>query len=80
MPSLGYAGLITNTFLEGIMKSKTNVSHIVSLALRGVALAMGVATVILGILDAVSAETAVTMLGIGLFTLALDALDRGKEE
>jgi hypothetical protein len=41
---------------------------------------MGVATVILGILDAVSAETAVTMLGIGLFTLALDALDRGKEE
>jgi hypothetical protein len=62
------------------MKSETNVSHIVSLALRGVALAMGAATVILGILNAVSAETAVILLGIGLFTLALDTLDQGKEE
>jgi hypothetical protein len=61
------------------MKSETNVSHIVSLALRGVALAMGVAAVILGILGAVEVETTVVLLGIGLFALALDALDQGKE-
>ncbi|MFN2298194.1 MAG: hypothetical protein ACK2UB_05050 [Anaerolineales bacterium] len=61
------------------MKTQTNVSHIVSLALRGVALAMGVAAVILGILGAVEVETTVVLLGIGLFALALDALDQGKE-
>jgi hypothetical protein len=64
---------------EDIMSTQTNVSHIVSLALRGVALAMGVAAVILGILKAASTETTVVLLGIGLFALALDALDQGKE-
>jgi hypothetical protein len=63
-----------------IMKaSSTNVSTIISFVLRAVALAMGVATIVLGILGAAEAETLISLLGIGLFTLALDALDRGPE-
>ena len=55
------------------------VSTIISLILRAVALAMAVATVVLGILGAADAATLITLLGIGLFTLALDALDRGPQ-
>ncbi len=62
------------------MSGKMNVSHIISLALRGIAMAMAVATVVIGVLKAAPAETIVVMLGIGLFALALDALDQGKEE
>ena len=60
--------------------SSTNVSRIISLALRGIAMAMGVAAVIISLLKAAPAETTVVLLGIGLFTLALDALDQGKED
>ena len=42
--------------------------------LQAVALGMGIASVVLGILNASSAETGVTMLGIGLFALALVSL------
>ena len=51
--------------------------RIINIALKGVALGMATAVVVLGILDAISIETGVTMLGIGLFTLALEALQRG---
>ena len=51
--------------------SKTNVSTIISLVFRAVALAMGVVVVLLGILDVVEVETSITLLGIGLFALAL---------
>ena len=51
---------------------------IVSLVLRAVALAMGVAVVVLNIMGAAEADTYVTLLGIGLFSLALDALSRDK--
>ncbi|MBN1440870.1 MAG: hypothetical protein JW929_15795 [Anaerolineales bacterium] len=61
------------------MSKSINFSQIVSLALRGVAIAMAVAAVVLGSLSAAPAETIVVILGIGLFTLALDALDSGKE-
>jgi hypothetical protein len=59
--------------------SSERVSTIISLVLRAVAMAMGVATIVIGILGAAEAETLITLLGIGLFTLALDALDRGPE-
>ena len=59
-------------------KSK-NVSAIISLVLRAVALAMGVVTIVLGVLGVADVETMITLLAIGLFTLALDALDRGPE-
>jgi len=59
--------------------SSEKVSTIISLVLRAVALAMAVATIVIGILGVAEAETLITLLGIGLFTLALDALDRGPE-
>jgi hypothetical protein len=60
--------------------STTNVSEIISLVLKAVALAMAVAVVVLGILDVVQAETSITLLGIGLFCLALDGLDKADKE
>lgn len=61
------------------MKESTpNVSTILSLVLRAVAMAMAVATIVMSILGTVPVETLVMLLGIGLFTLALDALDRDK--
>jgi len=59
--------------------STTNVSTIISLVLRAVAMAMAVAAIVMSILGTVDAETLITLLSIGLFTLALDALDRGPE-
>jgi hypothetical protein len=61
---------------EWTMSVKSNVSHIISLALRGIALAMGVAAVVLGLWKAATPESTGIMVGIGLFALALDALDR----
>lgn len=49
-----------------------------SLILKGIALAMGVAAVVLSILGTASAGTLITMLGIGLFCLGLWALQRGQ--
>jgi len=46
---------------------------IISVALKGVALAMAVATVVLGVLGSLSADAGVAMLYIGLFALALEA-------
>lgn len=62
------------------MSAQKSVSHIISLVLRGMAMAMGVAAVVISTLRAAPAETTVVMLGIGLFAPALDALDQGKEE
>ena len=59
--------------------SSKKVSAIISLVLRAVALAMGVVVIVLGILGVAEIDTLVTLLSIGLFTLALDALDRGPE-
>lgn len=62
------------------MKTSTNsVSTIISFILRAVAMAMAVAALVLGILGTADMGTLVTLLSIGLFTLALDALDRGPE-
>jgi hypothetical protein len=59
---------------------EVNVSNqpIVPLILKGVALAMGVAAVVLSILGTGSPNTLVTLLGIGLFCLALWALQKGQ--
>lgn len=55
-----------------------NTQATIALILKGIALAMGVAAVVLGILGTSSTETLVTLLGIGLFCLALWALQRGQ--
>ena len=62
------------------MNTKGNkVSTIISIVLRAVAMAMAVAAIVLGVLGTAEVDTLVTLLAIGLFTLALDALDRGPE-
>ncbi len=62
------------------MKTSTNnISSIISLVLRVVALGMAVTAIVMSILGTVEPNTLITMLSIGLFTLALDALDRGPE-
>ena len=61
-------------------KQQVNIGSIVDLVLKAVALAMSIATVVLGFLGAASLETRVTLLGIGLFTLALAALQKADVE
>ena len=56
--------------------SSSKVSTTISFILRAVAMAMGVAAIVLSILGTVETGALITLLGIGLFTLALDALDR----
>ena len=54
-----------------------NIQRMVSLVLKAVALAMGVVSIVLGFLpDAADVETQVTLLSIGLFALALAALQK----
>jgi hypothetical protein len=57
------------------MENKENVGKIVTLVLRAIALAMSVAVIVLSALKAATAETLVTLLGIGLFGLAITSLD-----
>lgn len=52
-----------------------------TLILNGIALAMGVASIVLGILNVASTQTILMLLAIGLSALALDALDiRGENQ
>ena len=53
-----------------------NTQSITGLVLSAVALAMAVASVVLGILDTADVDTLVILLGIGLFALALNALQK----
>lgn len=48
--------------------------QIVSVALRGLALAMGVAVVVLQTLGTLAPTTATSLLGLGLLALALESL------
>ena len=51
---------------------------LMALILKGLALAMGVAAAVLSILGTSSPNTLVTLLGIGLFCLAIWALQQGQ--
>jgi hypothetical protein len=55
--------------------NKKSTSEIIDTVFKGVALAMGVAAVVLTILNVASAETLTLLLGIGLFCLAITTLD-----
>ena len=55
-----------------------NTQSIINLILRGVALAMGVAAIVLAYLGSTSVESLVTLLGIGLFSLGLWSFQRGE--
>ena len=51
-------------------------SNTITLVLKAVGMAMGVAVVVLNILKTVSAETSIMLLGIGMFALGLAMLSR----
>ena len=54
-----------------------NVPRIIGLVLKGVALGMAVVSIVMGFLpEAADVSTQVTLLSIGLFALALDALQK----
>ena len=53
------------------MTRLTNFKTWSNFVLKAIALAMGVAVVVMQILHSATAETAITLLGIGLFCLAL---------
>lgn len=54
-----------------------NRQRIISLVLKAVALGMGVVSIVLGFLpDAADVDTQVTLLSIGVFALALAALQK----
>lgn len=55
---------------------KKKIDEIVDLAFKGVALAMGIAVVILSIMKQIEMESAITMLGIGLTCLAISSLSK----
>jgi len=56
---------------------KKEVSRIVNLVLKAVAVGMSVASIVLGSLsDAVGVDTQITLLGIGLAALAIAALQK----
>jgi len=50
--------------------------NILSVALKGIALAMGVAVTVLNILGTITVENSVNMMSFGLVTLALAALQK----
>lgn len=60
------------------MDTKPNPKEITKLVLKAVALAMGVAVIVLGVLGNTTPQAQITLLGIGLFCLALSALQEAK--
>lgn len=55
---------------------KAEVKTIVNLVLKAVAVGMSVASIVLGFLNVADIDTHVTLLSIGLFTLAVAALQK----
>ena len=62
------------------MDGEKNIGGIVTLVLKAVALAMAVAVIVLGALGTATIATQVTLLGMGLFGLALAALQQGERD
>lgn len=62
-----------------VNSTKAKFDEIVDLAFKGVALAMGIAVVVLSIMKQIEIESAITMLGIGLTSLAIIALSKKEE-
>ena len=59
--------------------SKKKIDGIIDVAFKGVALAMGIAVVVLSIMKQLEIESAITMLGIGLTSLAISSLSKKGE-
>lgn len=58
--------------------TKKKIDEIIDVAFKGVALAMGIAVVVLSIMKQIEIESAITMLGIGLTSIAISSLSKKK--
>ncbi len=58
----------------------TKLRGLSTLVLRALAMGMGAATVVLSVLKTLSLEAGITMLGLGLFSLSLAALNKSAGE
>ena len=58
---------------------KKKIDEIVDVAFKGVAFAMGIAVVVLSIMKQIEMESAITMLGIGLTSLAITSFPKKEE-
>lgn len=56
--------------------TKKKIDEIIDVAFKGVALAMGIAVVVLSIMKQIEIESAITMLGIGLTSIAILSLSK----
>lgn len=70
-------GITVDELMQVKSDAKTNskdnkFSEIISIVLKGIALAMGIAVVVLSFLNTIDTEAAVGMLGIGLVCLAAE--------
>jgi len=65
--------------MKTTLVSPKSVGEIVTLVFKGVGMAMPVAAVVLNILGTASLQTQVLLLGIGVASLAIVALDNEKE-
>lgn len=77
-------GISVDELMQGKTESKekpavSRINTIIDLVLKGVALAMGVATAVLSIMNKVEMNSAVTMLGIGLACLAVAQFSEKKD-
>ena len=60
-------------------ESKIDVSQIVDIAFKGVAMAMGIAVVVLSVLGELEVQAGMSMLGIGLACVGISLLKNGKD-
>lgn len=67
-------------FDNKLKKRGKNMKKIINLICRCVGLGMGVAVVVLNILEKLNINTAITMLGIGLFAIALSLIESKEEK
>lgn len=61
-------------------KSNENISDIVNIALKGISLAMGIAVVVLSLINEIETKNAISMLGLGLACLAISQLSSRKTD
>ena len=58
------------------MKKETSFNEIINVVFKGVAVAMGVAVLVTNIMGVIDTNSQIVLLAIGLFCLAVNALDK----
>ncbi|HZW02430.1 MAG TPA: hypothetical protein VFF68_00775 [Anaerolineaceae bacterium] len=60
------------------MDTTTNLSELLRLVFKGIAIAMAVSVIVLNILGVAAAETQIVLLAIGLFAIGLGSMSEEK--